>query len=682
MKNLLFFLVFIFLGYSNLNAQNFIPFQAQSFDEKGIGLPLKSISVKLAILKSSENGEIIYEEVHSTKTDNNGIFQVKIGSGDRISSNDFKSIDWSEMDHFIKISIDPNGGNNYISNFVTKFGVVPYALFAENASNIIKSNDNGILTRIIKTNNNSINTGYFSGVSTDFSLDNNNNGSNTIIGIGSGFNLINKPNTTSGINNIANVLIGTSAGGNLNANEYQSNGMNASLNTIIGEFAGQNIGSNSISNILIGNEAGRFASGKDYGNKIEGNIAIGNSAISYADLALGNVVIGISGFRNSKSIRNNIAVGNNIASSMDAGENNVFIGDGVSNLSKMGDNNVFLGYSSGQNINSSRNIAIGYSALKGSQNVTNNTGEGNVALGPESMFNNTSGSKNIAFGEISLFSNTTGSNNLAIGYSSLNNNSTGFQNIAIGNGALKANNTSQNNVAIGMNALSKSLSSSNIGIGTDTFLKLTNGTNNLGIGDGVGKNIVNGFSNIILGSGSDTFSESTTNLSNSVIIGFNIKVNRDNSVFLGNSSTDKWLFGRTTIESEGYSFQVGTSSNNGNGAYLTNGGTWTNASSINLKENFQEIDGDDLLRKITKLAINKWNYKGTNEHHIGPFAEDFKELFKLGIDEDDQHISTIDASGIALRAIQELIIRNDILRKENQFLKGEIEKIKDKINLD
>ncbi|NTU46804.1 hypothetical protein HGA88_04200 [Candidatus Roizmanbacteria bacterium] len=90
------------------------------------------------------------------------------------------------------------------------------------------------------------------------------------------------------------------------------------------------------------------------------------------------------------------------------------------------------------------------------------------------------------------------------------------------------------------------------------------------------------------------------------------------------------------------------------GAYVTSGGTWTNASDRNLKENFIQIDPSVILSKINALPITQWNYKVENSSitHIGPVAQDFHALFGLG--GSDTSISTIDPSGIALVGIQAL----------------------------
>jgi len=104
------------------------------------------------------------------------------------------------------------------------------------------------------------------------------------------------------------------------------------------------------------------------------------------------------------------------------------------------------------------------------------------------------------------------------------------------------------------------------------------------------------------------------------------------------------------------------------GAHLTAGGTWTNASDSNLKENFEEVDGAELLDQLARLPISQWNYKneGASARHIGPTAQDFQKTF--GVGSDGRSISTIDPSGIALAAIKELELRNQSLAQQNAQL--------------
>lgn len=100
------------------------------------------------------------------------------------------------------------------------------------------------------------------------------------------------------------------------------------------------------------------------------------------------------------------------------------------------------------------------------------------------------------------------------------------------------------------------------------------------------------------------------------------------------------------------------------GAYC-DGTNWVNASDRNSKENFEVVDGGEILEKISDLEITKWNYKGDDDaQHIGPTAQDFKKTFGVGAD--DRSISTIDPSGIALAAIKELYAQLTELQKRDK----------------
>jgi hypothetical protein len=56
--------------------------------------------------------------------------------------------------------------------------------------------------------------------------------------------------------------------------------------------------------------------------------------------------------------------------------------------------------------------------------------------------------------------------------------------------------------------------------------------------------------------------------------------------------------------------------------------------------------------------------------HLGPTAEDFHAAFGLG--EGSTKIATVDADGIALRAVQALERRTAELREENDALRSEM----------
>jgi len=91
------------------------------------------------------------------------------------------------------------------------------------------------------------------------------------------------------------------------------------------------------------------------------------------------------------------------------------------------------------------------------------------------------------------------------------------------------------------------------------------------------------------------------------------------------------------------------------GAVLPAGsGSWSSVSDRNAKENFEAVDGRQVLERVAAMPISRWNYKTQDKsiRHIGPMAQDFAATFGTG--EDDKHIASVDADGVALAAIQGL----------------------------
>lgn len=109
------------------------------------------------------------------------------------------------------------------------------------------------------------------------------------------------------------------------------------------------------------------------------------------------------------------------------------------------------------------------------------------------------------------------------------------------------------------------------------------------------------------------------------------------------------------------------------GVTLPSGGSgWDAVSDRNLKENFQQEDGERALAAIASMPIQTWNYKAQDPsiRHMGPMAQDFYAAFGLGTD--DKHINTVDIDGVNMLAIQALEKRTSDLRTENQQLKARI----------
>ncbi len=84
------------------------------------------------------------------------------------------------------------------------------------------------------------------------------------------------------------------------------------------------------------------------------------------------------------------------------------------------------------------------------------------------------------------------------------------------------------------------------------------------------------------------------------------------------------------------------------------GGSWSALSDRSLKANLAAVDSQAVLEAVTEMPISTWNYTAQEPsiRHIGPMAQDFYAAFNVG--EDERHITTIDADGVALAAIQGL----------------------------
>ena len=81
-------------------------------------------------------------------------------------------------------------------------------------------------------------------------------------------------------------------------------------------------------------------------------------------------------------------------------------------------------------------------------------------------------------------------------------------------------------------------------------------------------------------------------------------------------------------------------------------GTVSSSSDRAMKADFEPIAAGDVLKHVAALPLRTWHFKGQTVRHIGPTAQDFHAAFKVGTD--DKHISTTDAQGVALAAIQGL----------------------------
>ncbi len=82
-------------------------------------------------------------------------------------------------------------------------------------------------------------------------------------------------------------------------------------------------------------------------------------------------------------------------------------------------------------------------------------------------------------------------------------------------------------------------------------------------------------------------------------------------------------------------------------------GSYLQSSSRAIKHDIKPVDQRSVLDKVVALPINQWSYnREEGVRHMGPMSEDFYASFGLG--GTDKGITTVDAGGVALAAIQGL----------------------------
>jgi trimeric autotransporter adhesin len=106
-----------------------------------------------------------------------------------------------------------------------------------------------------------------------------------------------------------------------------------------------------------------------------------------------------------------------------------------------------------------------------------------------------------------------------------------------------------------------------------------------------------------------------------------------------------------------------------------------------VKAEFREVNPRLILQKLLQLKIELWKYQKDQgkADHIGPMSQDFSKAFSVGTD--DKHISTVDADGVALAAIQglhaELLERDEKLEAQQKTIEAQqkmIDELKERMD--
>ena len=654
MKRILLFSATLIICF-NLFAQSPQGFQYQSVIRNVLGdvIQNQNVSYRISIISGSPSGTVSYVETHTTATNEYGIATLNIGNGIPVSGI-FSSIDWGAALYFLKVEADPSGGSNYLNMGTTQLLSVPYALYAEHAGNIDtlwSLNGNNIY------NSNSGNVGV--GI---------NNPAGRMVIQGSDLALPTDPLFE--VKNAAGQTIFVVYPDSVHIYVKDSG---AKSNQ--GGFAvsGRNNSKAVTNNYLrVTPDSTRIFTGDTISGFGVENIGLGQTS-SYMRLNRSNYFIGHNSGENVTTGLFNCTFGYKADSSLQTGTSNIVVGfeSGKNNI--WGSENVFMGHQSGySNSTGGQNVFIGYQSgytytgqfgavCIGAEAGKFTSGPDNVMIGRYTGRNSTGGSNNVMVGSFAG-SNFTGGNSVMIGTNT--GAGSGGWNTFLGCNVADANTTGAYNLFAGWRSGDGNTAGShNIFLGYYSGRLNTTGNNNTYVGDNAGYSATTASGNVCLGYQAG-YSQTA---SNKLFIENSNDVT--NPLINGDFSTNRIAFHRTATT---YPLQVGTSTANGNGAYLTTGGVWTAGSSRNFKDRFVSLNGKDILDKISNMELKGWYYKGTQEYHIGPFAEDFYNAFGTGVldvkEDSGKYLSATDVAGVSFVAIQELI-------KENQNQKVLIEQL-------
>ena len=126
----------LFIFPSSLLAQSQYAFNYQGLARDAEGDPISNqeVSIRISILKGSESGDLMFQEVHQLSTNERGLFSLAVGLGE-FEMGHLQDIKWGDDVYFVLTEMDPSGGDNYNNMGAAQLYSVPYAIHSLNAEN-------------------------------------------------------------------------------------------------------------------------------------------------------------------------------------------------------------------------------------------------------------------------------------------------------------------------------------------------------------------------------------------------------------------------------------------------------------------------------------------------------------------------------------------------------------------
>ena len=454
-------LIFVFFSYLSFG-QSPQKFTYQSIIKNSSGYLLKNqdVGLRISVLSNSSNGIEVYSEEHFPTSNSNGLVTLIIGEG--LTNDNFSEIQWGDGEFFLKVEVDPEGGNNYTMNQTSQLLSVPYALYAENSGSKLNLLGQDFIT--LQDQTLTVNkVDLADDVDGVLSIGNGGTGSSTAPMVGV-ITAVDSP--------AARVVLGLGTAATENATAFATAAQGALADTALQDataFATAAQGaladtalqaSNNLSDIT-NVVAARTALGIDVsGTDNSTNVSLAGSldylTLSGQAITLGSITNDDLAGSIADSKLNQITSSNKVqTSALDIdGANDIgaaivdsdliIIDDGAAGTNRKAAVSRLKTYIQGaSSLNSLTDVLVeDESYYLGNEPSNTSTTEMNIAIGLTALDAITTGDYNVAVGSDALTNNSSGNNNIAIGRFTMEDNISGYQNTAFGNVALQSSTSS------------------------------------------------------------------------------------------------------------------------------------------------------------------------------------------------------------------------------------------------
>jgi hypothetical protein len=111
-----------------------INYQGVARNMEGKPLTSQRVTIRVSVLQNSESGDTEFMETHDVTTNPFGLFTLVIGKGNAVTGN-FGFISWALGNKWLRIELDPDGGNAFQLMGSQQLMSVPYAFYAQYSGN-------------------------------------------------------------------------------------------------------------------------------------------------------------------------------------------------------------------------------------------------------------------------------------------------------------------------------------------------------------------------------------------------------------------------------------------------------------------------------------------------------------------------------------------------------------------